>query len=88
MCNYLDKNVCISCDFKSNKCKANRLNVFVHNNNGCCYFRGEGLCKYLKNKKCTMLNISCKLFMYSLIEKELHFKSIPKNYLLLDYFFN
>lgn len=89
MCKYLDKNVCKLCDFKNNKCIANRLNKSVQEKNGCCYFRKEGLCKYLKNKKCENPNISCKLFMCSYIEKnKLGFSSIPKNYLLLNFFFN
>lgn len=89
MCNYLDKNVCVFCDFKCDKCVANRLNKSVHKKNGCCYFRKDGFCKYLKNRKCMNPNISCKLFMCSYVERKiLKKKSIPKNYLLLNYFFN
>ena len=88
MCNYLDKNVCNLCDFKDNKCVANRMKKSVHDINGCCYFRNEGFCKLFKDKKCTNPNISCKLFMCSLVEKKIGFESLPKNYLLLDYFFN
>ena len=89
MCKYLDDNVCKLCDFKNDKCIANRLNKSVQEKNGCCYFRKEGLCKLLKNKRCINPNISCKLFMCSYIEKnKLGFTSIPKNYLLLNYFFN
>ena len=89
MCEYLDNNVCIYCDFKNNKCISNRLGKSKNKENGCCHFRKEGLCTLLKNKKCTNPNISCKLFICEYIEKEkLGFKSIPKNYLLLDYFFN
>ncbi len=89
MCNYLDENVCVHCDFKCDKCIANRLNKSVHKENGCCYFRKQGLCKYLKNKKCTNPNITCKLFMCNYVERKiLKKKSIIKNYLLLNYFFN
>lgn len=88
MCDFLDKNVCVLCDFKDNMCKGNRKGTSVHSVNGCCYFRGEGFCKLFKDKKCTNPNISCKLFMCPLIEKDLGFSSLPKNYLLLDYFFN
>lgn len=88
MCEYLDNNVCKLCDFKNDRCKANRKGVSVHDINGCCYFRNEGFCKLFKDKKCTNPNISCKLFMCSLIEKEMGFTSVPKNYLMLNYFFN
>lgn len=87
MCNYLDKNVCLLCDFKCDKCKGNRLGVSVHPINGCCYL-GEELCKHFINKHCNEPNISCKLFMCDTIEKEMGYKSITKNYLLLSYFFN
>lgn len=89
MCNYLDENICSLCDFKNNKCIANRLKKSAHEENGCCYFRNEGFCKLLKNKRCTNPNISCKLFMCEYMEKKImKQKSIPKNYLLLDFFFN
>ena len=88
MCKYLDNNVCILCDFKNDKCIANRLGKSVHKENGCCYFRNEGFCKLFKDKRCTNPNISCKLFMCPLIEKEMGHESLPKNYLLLNYFFN
>ena len=41
MCKYLDNNVCVLCDFKDNRCIANRLGKSVHNINGCCYFKGD-----------------------------------------------
>ena len=89
MCKYLDNNVCILCDFKNDKCIANRLGKSVHKENGCCYFRNEGFCKLFKDKKCTNPNISCKLFMCEYVEKNImKKKSLPKNYLLLDFFFN
>ena len=88
MCSYLDENVCVLCDFKNDKCIANRMNKSVHGINGCCYFRNEGFCKLFKNKRCTNPNISCKLFMCDYVEKKMKFESLPKNYLLLDYFFN
>lgn len=72
ICNYLDeilkeKNYC---DFIDGKCVANRLKISVRSNNGCCYNRKEGLCKYLVNGKCTNSNVSCKLFMCSYLEKQ------------------
>lgn len=88
MCKYLDNFVCNKCDFKDNKCIGNRDGKSVHKINGCCYFRNEGFCKFFQNKQCTNPNISCKLFMCSEVEHILKFKSLPKNYLLLSYFFN
>ena len=89
MCKYLDNNVCVLCDFKNDKCIANRLGKSVHKENGCCYFRNEGFCQLFKDKRCTNPNISCKLFMCKYVEKNImKKKSLPKNYLLLDFFFN
>lgn len=89
MCKYLDNNVCVLCDFKNDKCIANRLGKSVHKENGCCYFRNEGFCILFKDKRCTNPNISCKLFMCEYVEKNImKKKSLPKNYLLLDFFFN
>ena len=87
MCEILD-NISKQCDFKCDQCKANRNGLSVNKIDGCCYFKEEGRCKYLKDKKCTNPNISCKLFMCEYIEKEMKFKSVPKNYPLLDLFFN
>ena len=45
--------------------------------------------KLFKDKRCTNSNISCKLFMCEYVEKNImKKKSLPKNYLLLDFFFN
>ena len=89
MCNYINKKICKLCDFKDNKCIANRMKLSVHSENGCCHFRKESPCKLLKDKKCTIKCISCKLFMCEYIEKRiLKYKSLPKNYLLLNFFFN
>ena len=88
MCKYLDENVNVLCDFKDNKCIANRLNKSVNEINGCCYFK-RVLCKSQYSKRCNNPNISCKLFICEYVEKKImKFKSLPKNYLLLDYFFN
>ena len=58
-----EKKIYQMCDFKDNKCIANRLNKSVHNCNGCCYKYKEGLCKHLKNNKCSIDCITCKLFI-------------------------
>lgn len=89
MCEYLDKISKNACDFNCDKCIANRLKKSAHEEFGCCYYKKEGLCKFLINKKCIRPNISCKLFMCSYVEnKVLGFKSLPKNYVLLNFFFN
>lgn len=72
--NYLINNIKIyeMCDFKDNKCIANRLNKSVAKINGCCYIFRKGLCPNLdlKNKKCTIDCISCKLLICSYLEKK------------------
>ena len=65
-----EKKIYQMCDFKDNKCIANRLNKSVHNCNGCCYKYKEGLCKHLKNNKCSIDCITCKLFICEYLEKE------------------
>ena len=87
MCKHLDRMSKIYCDFKNDRCISNRLNKSCEKVNGCCYHYKK-TCEYLKNKTCMRPNISCKLFMCTYVEKKLGYKSIPKNYLLLNYFFN
>ena len=67
VCDYLDnqfreKNIC---DFKNDKCIANRENKTAHSIMGCCYsfeycslfspqfIKNERLCKYQQNRNCT-----------------------------------
>lgn len=90
MCKYLDSNVCVMCDFKNDKCIANRLKKSVHEKDGCCYFSHEGFCKLFDYEKkiCTNPNISCKMFMCKVAEDKLGYQSLSKNYLLLNFFFN
>ena len=88
MCDYLDKNICILCDFKNDKCLANRCNKSVHNINGCCYFKGLGFCEFFKNKRCSKKSLSCKLFMCNYVEKKYKFKSNMDYYPPLRLFFN
>ena len=70
--NYLinEKKIYEMCDFRAGKCIANRLNKSAHNCNGCCYKYKEGLCKYLKNNKCSIDCITCKLFICEYLEKK------------------
>lgn len=101
VCDYLDKqfkekNIC---DFKNDKCIANRENKSAHSIMGCCYsfeycsffspklIKNVQLCKYQQNKNCTTKCITCKLFTCKYLkEKGIKFDShkIP----LLECFFN
>lgn len=88
MCFILDNYICIHCDFKCDRCIANRLRLTKYKIDGCCYFSSDGQCKYLKDKICQKKSISCKLYMCMYIENKLKFKSLPKSYPLIKYFFN
>ena len=70
--NYLIKNKKIydMCDFKDNKCIANRLNKSIEKEDGCCYIFKKGKCDKLKNKKCSIDCITCKLFICDYLEKK------------------
>ena len=90
VCDYIDKKylTCNYCDFKDNVCVYYRsLNKMDHIN-GCCMqdFRG-GICEHLKNNKCSIKSISCKLYSCPILrENKINFKmrDIP----LIKYFFN
>ena len=101
VCNYLDLKFQQNnfCEFKDNKCIANRLNISAHSNMGCCYsFKYAGfwdtrlikdikLCDHLNCKKCNAICIACKLFTCKYLRrKNIIFNS--RNILLLDCFFN
>lgn len=72
VCDYLDCYYSSNdlCEFVDGKCIANRLGLSVHEKDGCCYKRKEGLCKYLHDDKCNNRNPSCKFFFCSYIEKK------------------
>ena len=56
-------------------------------NNGCCYGKKRGVCEHLKNNKCTIKSITCKLFTCRYLKKQgIKYKinDIP----LLKYFMN
>ena len=77
------------CDFKDNKCIANRKGVSVHEDNGCCWRRGIGLCTYLTEDKkiCSCESISCKFFTCSYLRRKgINFK--PKKIPLVNDFLN
>ncbi|MBR3049162.1 MAG: hypothetical protein IKG58_01210 [Bacilli bacterium] len=90
VCNYLDNkfNTDNICDFKNNRCISVRNNNHCsESKNGCCYGRKRGVCEHLKNNRCNIKSISCKLFTCRHLKKKgIKFKvnDIP----LLKYFMN
>lgn len=82
---FKEKNLC---NFNHNKCiSVKNKNHCPESNNGCCYGRHRGLCKYYKNKKCTIKSISCKLFTCKYLKKK-KIKYRCNDFNLLKYFFN
>ncbi len=101
VCADLDKKFeqCQFCDFKNDKCIANRTHKIDFEQMGCCHsfelnslfstklLKNIKVCKYLKDKKCTTQNISCKLFTCGYLrKKKIRFDS--HKILLLDCFFS
>lgn len=100
VCNFLDLQFSKNnyCDFKNDKCFANRDGVSVHPTMGCCYsfkysknplvfITDVKLCDYLNCKSCTIQCMACKLFTCkSLRKKGIYFDT--HKILLLDSFFN
>ncbi len=72
ICDSIDNDVKKNnhCDFQEGQCIANRLGKSTHENNGCCYQNKVGLCKYLKNERCEIQNIACKVFMCRYLESK------------------
>lgn len=92
VCDELDRrfNEFNLCNFKNNLCNCKRclINRFPKENliYGCCYTGGR-VCPYLKNSKCSIKAISCKLFTCRKLKKEgIKFK--PNDFLLIKFFFN
>lgn len=101
VCNYLDFKFKQNnfCDFKNDKCIANRLNISAHPDMGCCYsfiyanfwdiklIKNIKLCEHLNCKQCNTKCIACKLFTCKYLKKKnIIFNS--HNILLLDCFFS
>ena len=90
VCDYIDKKYidCNYCDFKDNVCRYYREKNDLSHKNGCCYNdKRGGLCEHLKNNKCSIKSISCKLYSCPLLrENDINFKI--KNIPLIKYFFN
>lgn len=101
VCDWLDKNFSENniCNFKNDKCIANREGCTTHENMGCCYsfkyaklfdirlVTDVKLCQYMQNSKCQTKNIACKLFTCKYLRKRNVIFDMHK-ILLLDCFFN
>lgn len=87
---YIDNKylTCNYCDFKNNVCVFFRNNPNIIHENGCCYSDARGgLCNHLKNNKCEIKSISCKLYSCEYLRKrKVNFRM--KNIPLIKYFFN
>ncbi|MBO5179545.1 MAG: hypothetical protein J6B87_04285 [Clostridia bacterium] len=72
MCDYLNKDFIANnyCDFKDNKCIAQRKHQFypINKKNGCCYKMMRG-CDNLVNGKCKIECIACRLFACDYLRK-------------------
>ena len=101
VCEFLDNNFASKnyCDFKNDKCIANRENCTAHKNMGCCYsfeysnmfdpnlIKNVQLCQYMENGRCTTKNLTCKMFTCKYLKKK-NIKFDSHKILLLDCFFN
>lgn len=79
MCDYLDNEFKKNnyCDFQNDKCIANRNGASVHDIMGCCYsfdnkmiISNVRVCKHLKDKKCEIKCLTCKLFVCKYLKKK------------------
>ena len=90
VCNYIDKKYldCNYCEFKDDICKYYREKNDLEHKNGCCYNEKRGgVCEHLKDGKCLIKSISCKLYSCpALRENNINFKM--KDIPLIKYFFN
>lgn len=102
VCDYLDSKFkgCNVCDFKDDKCIANRAKAINNNIMGCChsfdyarfyepvFIKNVKVCQYMQNRTCSTKNISCKLFTCRFVKrKHPDFNFKIKKILLLDCFF-
>lgn len=90
VCDYIDNKylTCNYCDFKDDVCVFFRNNPDIMHKYGCCYSESRGgLCENLKDKKCSIKSISCKLYSCEYLrKKKVNFRM--KNIPLIKYFFN
>lgn len=101
VCDYLDNEFkkCDFCNFKNDKCIANREGMTKYKEMGCCYsfeltklsdfrfIKNERLCTHMKNRKCDTKNISCKLFTCGYLKSK-NIRYNTHKILILDIFFN
>lgn len=89
---FVEKNYC---DFKDNKCIAQRENKAIHSTMGCCYsfkntffgYTKSKLCKFLNQTKCETKCMACKIFTCKYLnEKGIKIKASDN--ILLSCFFN
>ena len=92
VCDELDRRFKLLnlCDFKSNKCIRKRELIGKQDDNilcyGCCYTKGR-VCPNLKNGRCSVKNIACKLFTCNyLIKQGIQYR--PKEFLLIKTFYS
>lgn len=90
VCDYIDEKYIKNnyCDFIDNVCVFFRNNSKIAHEDGCCFSAARGgECINLKNHKCTIKSISCKLYSCEYLRnKKINFKI--KDIPLLKYFFN
>ena len=90
VCDYIDKKYleCNYCDFKDDVCVFFRNHPKIMHKDGCCYSDARGgLCENLKNHRCQIKSISCKLYSCEYLRnKKVYFKI--KDIPLLKYFFS
>ena len=85
MVNYLDNEfICKNhCKFKDNKC----MGVKYESEYGCCYGPTRGLCVKMKDHRCSIQSLSCKLAVcHELKRKKIRYRI--NNLPLLRIFFN
>lgn len=100
-CKFLDNQfVCKNyCNFKNDKCIANRNKSVLHCDMGCCYSfeysgffeptftKNDKLCEHLNGTSCSTSCMSCKLFTCKELQKRnIRFKL--SDFLLINCFFN
>lgn len=90
VCEYIDKEYLTYnyCDFKNDVCIYFRKEGKLDHKDGCCYSKDrEGTCTHLKNHRCKIKAISCKLYSCPYLrENNINFKI--NDFPLIKYFFN
>lgn len=80
-------NVGYFCQFSGNICERHRKTGLEDHRDGCCNGKSRGVCSHLKNGRCEVQSIACKLFTCRYLEKKgIRFR--VRDFPLLNYFFN